>query len=102
MNCLANEGLLEPQSHIDLLVCKCLLAGKATRKPFGEVPRIQTPLQLIHFDFCGPMNFKVRHDTHYFITFTNDFTHFGIVYLIFHLYETLDCFKHFQHRLKIS
>ena len=96
MNHLAKEGLLEPLSHIDLPVCEQCLAEKATWKPFGEATRAQNPLQLIHSNICGPMKFRARHDAHYFITFINDFTHFGIVYLISHRYEALDCFKHFQ------
>ena len=95
MNRLAKEGLLEPLSHIDLPVCEHCLAGKATRKPFGEATRAQTPLQLIHSDICGPMNVRARHDAHYFITFIDDFTRFGVVYLISHKYEALECFKRF-------
>ena len=87
MNRLAKEGLLEPLSHIDLPVCEHCLAGKATRKPFGEATRAQTPLQLIHSDICGPMNVRARHGAHYFITFIDDFTRFGVVYLISHRYE---------------
>ena len=42
------------------------------------------------------MNVRARHNAHYFITFIDDFTRFGVVYLISHRYEALDCFKRFQ------
>lgn len=43
------------------------------------------------------MNIRARHDTHYFVNFIDDFTHFGVLYPIFHSFEALDCFKRFQH-----
>jgi len=38
------------------------------------------------------MNMRARHGGNYFITFINDFTRFGHVYLISHKSEALDCF----------
>lgn len=95
INHLAKEGLLEPLSHIDSSVCEHWFAKKSIRKPFGETTRAQTLLQLIHFDTCGHINARARHGAHYFITFIDDFTHFDVLCLISHGYETLDCFKRF-------
>ena len=39
------------------------------------------------------MSVKARYEALYFITFIDDFTCYGHVYLIFHKLETLDCFK---------
>ena len=39
------------------------------------------------------MSVKARYEALYFITFIDDFTHYGYVYLISHKSETLDCFK---------
>ena len=41
------------------------------------------------------MNVRARHDANYLITFIDDFTHFGHVYLISHKSEALDCFTKF-------
>ena len=41
------------------------------------------------------MNVKARHEANYFITFIDDFTRFGHVYLISHKFEALDCFTQY-------
>ena len=66
------------------------------RLPFGKSKRASFPLELIYFDICGPMNVRARHGAQYFITFIDDFTLFGHVYLISHISEALDCFKRYS------
>ena len=73
-------------------MCKHCLAGKAIRLSLGKVKRASNPLQLIYLDICGPMNVRARHEENYFITFIDDFTRFGHVYLISHKSEALNCF----------
>ena len=63
-------------------------AGKVTHKSFGKAKRVEFSLQLIHFDICGPINVKALYDATCFITFIDDFTRFGYVYLISHKPET--------------
>ena len=41
------------------------------------------------------MNVRVRYGANYFITFIDDFTHFGHVYLISHKSGVMDCFTRF-------
>ena len=41
------------------------------------------------------MNVRARYGANYFITFIDDFTRFGHVYLISHKSEALDCFTKF-------
>ena len=81
---------------INLSICEQCLVGKATRFPFGKAKRACFPLKLIHSDICGPMNVRARHRAQYFITFIDDFTQFGHVYLISHRSEALDCFKRYS------
>ncbi len=95
MSRLAKEGLMGPLSKINLPVCEHCLAGKACRKPFGRASRVSHPLELVHSDICGPVNVKARHGASYFLTFIDDYSRFGYVYLISHRYEVLDCFKRF-------
>ena len=95
MTRLAREGLLGPLAKVDLPVCEPCLAGKACRKPFGKAVRATQPLELVHSDICGPMNVKARHGASYFLTFIDDYTRYGYVYLIAHRYEALECFKRF-------
>ena len=39
------------------------------------------------------MNVRARYGGVYFITFIDDYTRFGHIYLIFHKSETLECFR---------
>jgi len=41
------------------------------------------------------MNVKVRHGAFYFLTFIDDYSRYGYVYLLPHRYEALDVFKRF-------
>ena len=92
MNRLARENLLGQFTKIDMSTCEYFLAGKTTRKPFRKGTRIEIPLKLIHSNICGPMSVRVSHDALYFITFIDDFTRYGHVYLISHKLEVSDCF----------
>ena len=56
----------------------------------------QCSLELIHSGVCGPMNVKARHGASYFITFIDDFTRCGHVYLVSHKSKALDCFRRFM------
>ena len=93
---LAKSGLLGSIDKIDLPVYEQCLVGKATRLSFGKVKRACFPLEILHFDICGPMNVRARHGAQYFITFIDDFTRFGPVYLISHRSEELDCFQRYS------
>ena len=95
LNRLARASLLESLARVELPTCEHCLAGKATRLPFGKAKRAISPLQLIHSDICGPLNVRARHGADYFITFIDDFTRFGHVYLISHKSDALDCFKRY-------
>ena len=85
MNKLAREGLLGSLTNIDLPICESCLVEKATRA--------DSPLQIVHSDICGPMSVRTRHGVMYFITFIDDYSRFGHVYLISHKSETLDYFR---------
>ena len=50
----------------------------------------------MHTDVCGPMNVKARGGYEYFVTFIDDYSRFGYVYLMLHKSETFDKFKEFH------
>jgi len=64
-------------------------------KPFGKASKATTPLELIHSDICGPMSVNAHHGANYFLTFVDDNSRYGYVYLLSHHYTTLDVFKRF-------
>ena len=54
-----------------------------TKDPFiGHSERANELLDLIHTDVCGPLSSDARGGYKYFITFTDDFSKYGYVYLI--------------------
>ena len=71
---------------------------KASFTGIGE--RALDLLGLIHTDVCGPFRTMTRNSEKYFITFTDDFSRFGYVYLIRHKHEAFDVFKVFQNEVQ--
>ena len=68
-----------------------------TKTPFTGFPeRASDLLELIHTDVCGPMSSIARGGFQYFITFTDDLSRYGYVYLMKHKSETFEKFKEFQ------
>ncbi|GJX54256.1 retrotransposon protein, putative, ty1-copia subclass [Tanacetum coccineum] len=61
-----------------------------------QVERAKDLLGLIHTDVCGPFKITSRQGANYFITFTDDFSHYGYVYLLKHKHEVFETFKVFQ------
>ncbi|KAK9043188.1 hypothetical protein V6N11_071535 [Hibiscus sabdariffa] len=71
--------------------------GKMTKALFnGKGEQASYLLGLIHSDVCGPMNAQARGGFQYFITFTDDFSRYGYIYLMRHKSEVLEKFKEFK------
>ncbi|GJS53683.1 retrotransposon protein, putative, ty1-copia subclass [Tanacetum coccineum] len=71
------------------------------RKPFPhQVERAKDLLGLIHTDVCGPFRTVSREGASYFITFTDDFSRYGYVYLMKHKHEVFETFKVFQNEVE--
>ncbi|GJT25812.1 retrotransposon protein, putative, ty1-copia subclass [Tanacetum coccineum] len=70
-------------------------------KPFPhQVERAKDLLGLIHTDVCGPFRTVSREGASYFITFTDDFSRYGYVYLMKHKHEVFETFKVFQNEVE--
>ena len=68
-----------------------------TKSPFKEKSeRASDVLGLIHTDVCDPMNISARGGYYYFITFTNNLSRYGYVYLMKHKSELFEMFKQFH------
>ena len=64
--------------------------------PFsGKGVRATELLALINSDVCGPMYSQARAGYEYFVTFTDDASRYGYVYLMRHKSETFEKFKEF-------
>src|SRR3954467_2222015 len=101
MKKLHSDGLLESLDYESFDTCEPCLMGKMTRTPFsGSMERATDLLEIIHSDVCGPMNVSARGGYRYFVTFTDDLSRYGYIYLIKHKSETFEKFKEFQSEVK--
>ena len=93
---LIKECVLEIDDCEALPTCESCLLGKMTKSPFkGKDERASDVLGLIHTDVCGPMNISARDGYVYFITFIDDLSKYGYVYLMKHKSESFEMFKLF-------
>ena len=70
--------------------------GKDDKDPVhGFVDRADDLLGIIHTNVCGPMSVSTRNGYRYFVTFTDDLSRYGYIYLMKHKSETFDKFKEF-------
>lgn len=98
---LLKDEVLEPFAFEAFDNCESCLSGKLTKKPFeGTNERAKELLELIHSDVCGPFSHEARGGYRYFVTFTDDFSRYGYVYLMRHKSETFDKFKEFQNEVQ--
>ena len=103
MKKLHTDGLFESLDYESLDyeslgACELCLMGKMTKNPFsGTTERAIDLLEIIiHTDVCGPMSIDARNGYLYFLTFTDDLSRCGYIYLMKHKYETFEKFKEFQ------
>ena len=101
MKKIHSDGLLTSFDFESYETCEACLLGKMTKTPFIGFPeRASDLLELIHTDVCGPMSSIARGGFQYFITFTNDLSRYGYVYMMKHKSETFEKFKEFQREVE--
>ena len=96
MKKLHADGFFESLDYESVDACEPCLMGKMTKTLFfGTMERATNLLEIIHTDVCGPMNIEARSRYHYFLTFTDDLSRYGYIYLMKHKSETFEKFKEF-------
>jgi hypothetical protein len=101
MKKLHSDGLLTTFDFESYKTCEACLLGKMTKTPFIGFPeRALDLLELIHTDVCRPMCMTARGGFQYLITFTNDLSRYGYVYLMKHKSETFEKFKEFHNKVE--
>ncbi|GJT25042.1 retrotransposon protein, putative, ty1-copia subclass [Tanacetum coccineum] len=94
---LQHDRLLNSTDIESFEKCVSYMSGKMSRKPYShQVERAKDLLGLSHTDVCGPFNIMSRQGAYYFVTFTDDFSRYGYVYLLKHKHEVFETFKVFQ------
>ncbi|GJT49261.1 retrotransposon protein, putative, ty1-copia subclass [Tanacetum coccineum] len=98
---LQQDGLLKSTDDESFDKCESCLSGKMTKKPFPHSnERAKDLLGIIHTDVCGPLRHVSRQGASYFITFTDDYSRYGYVYLLKHKHEVFETFKVFKNKVE--
>jgi len=101
INKLIQGGILEISDYESLPTYESCLLGKMTKSSFkGKGDRASDILGLVHTDVCGPMSTSAKNGYHYFITFTDDLSRYGYVYLMRHKSESFEMFKRFRNEVE--
>nr|GEW64974.1 retrotransposon protein, putative, Ty1-copia subclass [Tanacetum cinerariifolium] len=94
---LQDDGLLNSTDLRAFEKYVSFMSGKMERKSYThQVKRDKDLLALIHTDVYGLFKMMSRQGASYFVTFTNDFSRYGYVYLLMHKHEVFKTFKVFQ------
>jgi transposase InsO family protein len=101
MQRLQSYGVLPSFAFESFDTCEACLIGKMTKTPFtGHPERVGELLEIIHSDVCGPRSTAARGGYFYFITFTDDLSRYGYIYLMKHKSKTFEKFKEFQNEVE--
>ena len=97
INKLYKEEFFDPYDYESLGTYESYLIEKMTKTPFsGHGERTSELLGLVHTDVYGPVTTEARGGYSYFITFTDNLSRFGYIYLMKHKSEAFDKFKELQ------
>ena len=88
MKKLHADGLLESLDYESLDACEPCLMGKMTKTSFSGTMERDSDL----LEVCGPMSIDARGGYCYFLTFTDDLSRYGYIYLMKQKSETFEKF----------
>jgi len=92
---LIKDEVLPSLDYKDLEQCVDCIRGKLAKTNRKGSTRSRDLLEIIHTDICGPLK-PTLCENKYFITFIDDFSRFGYVYLINEKSQSLEKFKIFK------
>ncbi|RDX74296.1 hypothetical protein CR513_45977, partial [Mucuna pruriens] len=99
---LVSDEILEPLDLSNLEVCVECIKGKRTNIRKLGAERAKDVLELIHTDICGPFPTASWNGQQYFITFIDDYSRYGYLYLIHEKSQSLDVFKSFKVEVELQ
>ena len=82
MERLVKNEILPNLDFTDLNVCVDCIKGKQTKHTKKGALRSTQLLEIIHTNRCGPLHVNFFNKERYFITFIDDFSRYGYVYLL--------------------
>ena len=92
---LVKEGILQNLDFTDFHVCVDCIKGNQTKHTKKGATRSNELLKIIHTDICGPLSVPCFTREKYFITFIDDLSRYGYVYLMHEKSQAIDIFKMF-------
>ena len=83
MKKLHTDGFMESLDYESFDTCEPCLMGKMTKSPFsGTMERDNYLFEIIHIDVCGLISVETSGGYCYFMTFTDDLSRYGYIYLM--------------------
>jgi len=93
---LVSDGILDSLDFTDFNVCIECIKGKQTSVKRLGASRTKDVLELIHTDICGPFPSASWNGQRYFVSFIDDYSRYGYLYLIHEKSQAVDVFKSFK------
>ena len=93
---LVSDGILDSLDFEDFEICTNCIKGKQSNTRRFGANKATDVLQLIHTYICGPFPMVSWNGQQYFITFIDDFSRYGYLYLIHEKSQSLEVFKSFK------
>ena len=97
---LITQGILDSLDMSDFDICVDCIKGKMTNKRKTGANWCSNVLELIHKDICGPFPTASWNGHTYFITFIDDYSRYGYLYLIHEKAQALEVFKIFKSKVE--
>ena len=104
-------GITLDDAHATMGTCDSCKYAKTTRKPIGKLrdpPRCEKLSDEVHMDLWGPSPVQMSTHSHYYMSFTDDYTWLTKLYLLklksdtFNSYQAYEAWLSTQHDTKIK
>ncbi|KAI0524826.1 hypothetical protein KFK09_004214 [Dendrobium nobile] len=93
---LVRNEILPDLDFTDLGICVDCIKGKFTKHTIKKAATRSTQLlEIIHTDICGPFDVPSFSGQKYFITFIDDFSRYGYIYLLHEKSQSVDVLEVF-------
>ena len=95
-----SNGILDSLDFTNFTICvECIKGKQAKNKRLGANKALEV-LELIHTYICGPFPKASWNGQQYFISFIDNYSRYGYLYLIKEKFQSLDLFKAFKAKVE--
>ena len=102
MERLIKNEILPDLDFTDLNICVNYIKGKQTKHTKKKATRSTQLLEIAHIDICGPFDVNSFEKERYFITFIDDYSRYGYVYLLPKISQAMDALEIYQNEVKMQ